>query len=152
MKLAVSALISLLPLCGCGIQPQGVLRDCADGSLCPGAGSGSAEFAGSTGGAEAGSAWQSPGLLIPSETEDDTTEPPEQQQVFPLPPTFPALDPFALAVFTSADVSALLSGLLDNLVFDLLDPVPSNSDFTYLELLCIGQDEPEFLCRQRFGR
>ena len=48
----------------------------------------------------------------------------------------------------------VLNLLLDTLLVGLLDPVGPQLDhsLTHLERLCLDGDDPDFYCRQRFGR
>lgn len=47
-----------------------------------------------------------------------------------------------------------LSLLLDGLILELLSPIGPRLDdsLTFLERLCLAGDDPDFFCRQRYGR
>ena len=60
-------------------------------------------------------------------------------------------DPFLLSIFGLEDYPELLSLHFDNLLIDSLSTTGSSS-MTFLERLCIAGGDPEFLCRQRYGR
>ena len=84
----------------------------------------------------------------------------------PAPPTAQAAIPFAYAdpAAPSVPFSALMTGesgsvdvlgvLLDALLVELLAPAGPRLDdsMTFLERLCLGGDDPDFFCRQRYGR
>lgn len=170
MKRSVFLMLMLwfLPIIGCGMQPIAVPRSCPDGQACletvPAASTDdhvtdvAAPF-------EPVESVVSIAPLIPIGDTVDSPEPPEIQTLPFIPPELPALDPLALSIFTTADVPELLTGLLDGLILDLfvptpgignlpglLSPTPRTGSFTYLELQCIRQGQPEFLCRNRYGR
>lgn len=65
------------------------------------------------------------------------------------------LDPFGFSLFDLALSPDLLSQFLDILALDLVIPADRGGladDPTFLELLCREGDDPDFVCRQRYGR
>lgn len=67
--------------------------------------------------------------------------------------TTPQFDPFLMSIFGLEDFPVLLSQFFDNLLIDALTPAGTgSSSMTFLERLCIAGGDPEFLCRQRYGR
>jgi len=79
------------------------------------------------------------------------TSPPSELLDF----TSPLLDPFGFPFFDLADTPDLFSLLLDSLMFDIVLPADRGGladDYTHLELLCLEGDDPDFICRQRYGR
>ena len=150
MKRRFCFLLILLSADGCGIQPLGEPRSCADGRGCP-AGDVAEVTSGVSSAAAPGGSTSQPPPGVPVDDVAELDGFPEESPLL-LPATFPALDPFALSIFTLTDAPALLSGLLDGLVLDVINTAPRSGTFTFLELLCINQGDPEFLCRQRFGR
>lgn len=50
------------------------------------------------------------------------------------------------------DESILVSLFLDRLLLDLINPTGPLESFTFLERLCLEGDDPDFVCRQLYGR
>ena len=76
----------------------------------------------------------------------------DDQPFNPPRPTFP-FDPLLFPFLGPDDVADLLSLFLDDLLLDLLNPVGPqlNDTLSFLERLCLEGDDPDFVCRQRFG-
>lgn len=105
-----------------------------------------------------GIAATSPGVtteFAPFDTNPDAG-PPAAQAAIPFAYADPAAPSFPFPVFVEAPGSSVdvLGVLLDALLVELLAPVGPRLDdsMTFLERLCLGGDDPDFVCRQRFGR
>jgi len=66
----------------------------------------------------------------------------------------PLFDPFGFPLLGFTDTPDLLSMFSDFLILDLVNPPGRGGlvdDYTYLELLCLEGDDPDFVCRDRYG-
>ncbi len=100
----------------------------------------------------------SPGVtaeFAPSETSPDAV-PPTAQAVIPFAYADPAAPsvPFPALMTGESGSVDVLGVLLDALLVELLAPAGPRLDdsMTFLERLCLGGDDPDFFCRQRYGR
>lgn len=146
MKHITFILLGLLSS-GCGVS---ALLHCGDDSACIHGIFGTAaatsdrmdESAGSLNQSNLTSGVEASGIASTTENQFfDTTS---------LDPTITVFDPFLLSIFGLEDFPELLSLHFDNLLIDSLSA--TGSSMTFLERLCIAGGDPEFLCRQRYGR
>ena len=86
----------------------------------------------------------------PSPIPPRVTSPPSESLDF----TSQVFDRPRFPLFEPADAADLVSLFLDYLILDLVSPAGRGGladDYTYLERLCLEGDEPDFVCRQRYG-
>ncbi len=69
---------------------------------------------------------------------------------FATDPTF--LDPFHFSEDAFINSSFFLSLLLDDVLLGLLDPSGPSLEMSFLERLCREGDDPDFVCRDRYGQ
>jgi hypothetical protein len=66
----------------------------------------------------------------------------------------PLFDPFGFPLLGLTDTPDLLSMFSDFLILDLVNPPGRGGlvdNYTYLELLCLEGNDPDFVCRERYG-
>ncbi len=88
--------------------------------------------------------------LAPSPISPPLTSPPSES----LDSTSQVFDRPGFPLFEPADAPDLVSLFLDYLILDLVSPAGRGGladDYTYLELLCLEGDDPDFVCRQLYG-
>ncbi len=98
----------------------------------------------------------------PTETQTEPTAPTSLPTPLPVttpPPSsvnliVPLFDPFGFPLLGFTDTPDLLSMFSDFLILDLVNPPGRGGlvdNYTYLELLCLEGNDPDFVCRERYG-